>query len=121
MRPERTAVWTAIALGVSLVISNAWWLYVSFDSAITASYREDQYTWTKEALDDALALIPAIEPMARKPEVIAFAQQLSEFQAFEKDGCVWFDNLGIKFDDEERIVHVSRRWNFGEEDPCFPR
>jgi hypothetical protein len=95
-------------------------VYRSIDSAITFSYHDDQLRWEQAALTDALALIPASKPTATKAEVTTFLHRRSELEPFEKEGCVWFDNLGIKFDDNERIVHVSRRWSFGEADPCFP-
>ena len=120
MHPKTSAGWTALALGVLLVFSNVWWIYLTFDNAITASYRDDQMRWNQEALSDALALIPAIQPMASKSEITAFLQRSSELKPFEKDGCVWFDNIGIKFDKNDRVAHVARRWNFGEDDPCFP-
>jgi hypothetical protein len=121
MHPQTATGWTALTLGILLVISNVWWFYVTFDNAITASYRDDQMRWNQEALSDALALLPAVQPMAGKSEVTAFLQQSSELASYEKDGCVWFDNLGIKFDEDDKIVHVARRWNSGEDDPCFPK
>ncbi len=121
MRPRTATGWTALILGTLLVVSNGWWAYVTVDNAITASYRNDQLRWNQAALSDALALVPAVQPMASKSQVTALLQQSSEIEPFEKDGCVWFDNLGIKFDENARIVHVARRWSFGEDDPCFPR
>lgn len=120
MRPRTITGWIALILGLLLIASNAWWMYITFDNAITFSYHDDQLRWEQAALTDALALIPASKPTATKSEVSAFFHLRSELEPFEKDGCVWFDNLGVKFDDNERIIHVSRRWNFGEDDPCFP-
>ena len=120
MRPRTATGWTALILGLLLVVSNAWWVYQTIDSAITFTYQDDQLRWEQAALTDALALIPASKPTASRSEVSAFLQRTSKIEPFEKDGCVWFDNLGIKFDDNEQIVHVSRRWSFGDTDPCFP-
>ena len=88
MRPRTATGWTALILGILLVVSNVWWVYVTFDNAITASYRDDQMRWNQEALSDALALVPAVQPMAGKSEVTAFRQQASELEPVEKYGCV---------------------------------
>lgn len=120
MRPRTTTGWSAAILGLLLVASNAWWLYFTFDNAITASYRETEMVRTQHALDDALAIIPALDPASPKGVLVADVERLFEEESFEKDGCVWVGSLGLRFNEDDRLDHVSKNWNSGESDPCFP-
>jgi hypothetical protein len=70
---------------------------------------------------DALTLIPLLDTDLRKAELVAEIEAVFEDEAFEKDGCIWGGNLGLKFDEDDRLIHVSPNWSFvGDEDPCFP-
>ena len=121
MRPKTATGWTALILGLLLVVSNAWWLYVSVDDAITASYRDSELVLNQQALDDALRLMPLVDSDLGRAKFVAKAEELFEDESFEKDGCVWVGNLGLKFDEDDRLVHASPNWSFaGAEDPCFP-
>ena len=121
MRPRTATGWTALALGALLILSNLWWLYVTFDNAVTAHYRDDQLSVTQRTLEDALELAPLASTGLEKAALIAEAERLYEDDSFEKDGCAWVGNLGLKFDDNQRLVHVSPNWSFvGNKDPCFP-
>ena len=121
MRPRTATGWTALILGVLLIASNVWWLFQTFDHAITDHYRDDQLGLTERALDNALLLAPLVAAGLERNALIAEAEQLFEDESFEKDGCVWVGNLGLKFDDNHRLVHVSPNWSSaGDEDPCFP-
>ena len=121
MRPRTATGWTALVLGLLLVGSNLWWLFQTFDHAITDHYREDQMRLTERTLDDALLFAPLAAAGLERDELIAEAELLYEDESFEKDGCVWVGNLGLKFDDDQRLVHVSPNWSFvGDEGPCFP-
>jgi hypothetical protein len=103
-----------------LVGSNLWWFFQTFDHAITDHYREDQMGLTQRALDDALLLAPLAAAGLEREELISEAERLYEDDSFEKDSCVWVGNLGLKFDEDDRLIHVSPSWSFlGDEDPCF--
>ncbi len=69
MRPLTMNGWTATVLGILLAVTNVWWLYLTFDNAITSSlYHEDQMGHTQRALDDALSLIPLLDAAVEKTE-----------------------------------------------------
>ena len=106
-------------LGTLLVSTNMWWMYVTMDNAVTASYREDQLSLTRQALGQLLFLIPELKATATKKELVAAAERLFKETAFEKDGCIWVGRLGLKFDDNDRLVHVAPAWNSGEEGICW--
>jgi len=121
MRPKTASGWTALILGLLLVVSNTWWLYVTVDNVITASYRDNELVWNQQALADALELMPLLDAGLAKAELVAKAEVLFEDDSFEKDGCVWVGSLGLKFDKDDRLIHASQNWSFvGNEDPCFP-
>lgn len=121
MRPKTTTGWAALILGLLLVVSNAFWIYVTIDNAITASYRDNVLVWNQQALADALKLIPLLDAGLGKTELLAKAEAILEDNSFEKDGCVWVGRLGLKFDEDDHLVHASPNWSFvGDEDPCFP-
>lgn len=120
MRPKTTSEWAALILGLLLVVSNVWWLYESFDNAITASYRDNELARNQQALANALKLMPLLDEGLGKTELISRAEVLFEDDSFDKDGCVWVGNLGLKFDEEGRLIHASPGWAFaGDENPCF--
>ena len=68
MRPKTTTGWAALILGLLLVVSNAFWIYVTIDNAITASYRDNVLVWNQQALADSLKLIPLLDAGLRKTE-----------------------------------------------------
>ena len=121
MRPSTVTGWTALILGLLLVVSNVWWFYVMFDEAITDSYRRDELTSYQRALNNALTLMPVVSQNAEKAEIVAEAERLLDDDSFEKEGCTWVGGLGFKFDETDRLVHVTYGLVPGvEEDPCFP-
>lgn len=115
-----TISWVAAVLGVLLLLSNGWWLVQSIDAGITASYRDQQLYSYDSALREATNLLTAADVSLSRSELVKVAEEISESEAFEKDGCTWVGFLGFKFDDGDQLVHVARGWSFGEEDPCYP-
>jgi len=118
--PRTAAGWVAIVCAFLLIATNAYWLYVSIDAGITATYRDQQLWEYGEALRETRLLLPAAQPALTKPELVGKAESISGSEAYEKDGCVWVGSLGLQFDEDERLIHVSPTWNLGESDPCFP-
>ena len=102
-----------------LVISNAYWLYTSIDTAITLSYRDQQTYELDASLAQAQQLLPIAFGSPDKESFLTAAKQLLEEDSFDKNGCIWIGWLGFRFDDAGALAHVSRTWNFGTPDPCF--
>ncbi len=121
MKSNRFFNWVTVVLVALLVTSNAYWLYASIDTAITLSYRDDHIRQLDAALTQAQQLLPVAYAAEDKTSFIVATQALLDDQSFEKDGCIWIGQLGFKFDDAESLEHVSRTWNSGAPDPCFPQ
>ena len=112
-----------LILGLLLVASNAFWLYasyVSFNNVVTLSYMTQQLHEYDASLQQAQSLLPVAFTATDKDSFVSKAQELSGDEGFEKGGCVWIDWLGFQFDRSSNLVHVSRTWNSGEPDPCYP-
>ena len=120
MKSNRNFNGVTLVFVALLVISNAYWLYNSFDSAITRSYRDDQLQQLDAALTQAQQVLPIAYASEGRATFVAAAQEVLDEESFEKDGCIWIGRLGFKFDEAETLQHVSRTWNFGAPDPCYP-
>ncbi len=102
-----------LGLGAALLVSNAWWLYRSIDEAVTRSYLNASLEENKQALDQTLALLPVVaRPGLSRAEILAAAPhpQLN-IPPFEKEGFVWVDRIGLKFDTAGQLVQVSTAWS----------
>ena len=112
--------WLLVVLLALLVATNAWWLFQVIDDGVTEHYRSEQLREYSEAFRQLKQLLPVVEPSLPKSEVVTRAEALYESESFEKDGCVWVGLLGLQFNEDDRLIHVSPIWNYGETDPCFP-
>ena len=120
MKSNRYFNWVTLVLVALLVISNAYWLYNSFDTAVTLSYRDDHIQQVDAALTQAQQLLPVAYAAKDKATFVVAVQELLNEESFAKDGCIWIGRLGFKFDDAESLQHVSRTWNSDAPDPCYP-
>ena len=104
----------AIALlVVALVLSNAFWLYQLYDAAVTLDYRNVALQEHREALVQALAILPVVaSPEASRDDVIATATKAAQVSVpFEKDGFLWVGSLGLKFGLNGRLEAVAPAWS----------
>ena len=98
-------------LVILLVGSNVWWAYQVLDRAVTASYRETAFQEHREALSQALAVLPHAAQCATRDDVIAAARQAAGDEGFEKDGFVWIGRLGYRFDGKGRLTAIETSWS----------
>ena len=117
---RKALAWISVVIGLLLVVTNAWWFLKSLDSGTAAAYQQQQLATYDSALREATRLLAVSRPGLSKSELLAEAEEISESDAFEKDGCVWVGSLGFKFDDRGKLIHVALGWSFGEDDPCYP-
>lgn len=103
-----------------LLGSNAYWLFVLFDAGVSQTYNGQYIDDLKGANDDLRRIIPVLTQSRPRSEVVEIVSDLYDVEPFEKDGCVWIGSVGLKFSDQGKLSSVSKSWNFGEEDPCFP-
>ena len=109
-----------ILLGILLIATNAFWYYTSIDAGVTLSYNEHQIHELEETRKQLMALLPEVSIHVSRQDIIEAASKHTDQQVFEKDGCTWVGWLGLKFDQNQRLVSVSPAWSFGEPDPCYP-
>ena len=142
-RQSRFLLALTLVLATLLVASNLWWLYVSIDTAVTQTYSHVERETADFALRQALTLLPVAFAARDKEGFLASTEQrlrtagpeaggyaLGEdgrldlgrvfAKPYEKNGCTWIGTLGFRFDEGGSLQHVSRGWNTGEVDPCFP-
>ena len=100
-------------LALALVVSNAYWLYRVVDAGITLSYRDDSLQDHREALAQALAILPVVASLEAAPQdVIAVATEASRAtRSFEKEGYLWVGQLGLRFDSNGRLEAVAPAWS----------
>lgn len=102
------------ALSLALVVSNLWWLYAAFDTAVITSYLQQSFDEHRQALAELLVVAPAASGAASTPESVlgaARAVARHDVTTFEKDGFVWVGQLGYRFDSTGRLVEVQTKWS----------
>ena len=102
-----------LVLAFTLLASNSWWIYQSIDAAVTAGYREASWQDNHDALAQALAILPvAARTTSTRAQVLDAAKKAAnDPDSFEKDGFVWIGKLGLKFDNNDRLIEVSPAWD----------
>ena len=66
----------------------------------------------KEALAQTLALLPVVaRPGVTRDEIVAVARGSDDFEPFEKQGFRGGGQIGLRFDDQDRLVEVQRAWS----------
>ena len=101
-----------IVLAVALLLSNAWWAFRLFDAGVTQTYMGVNLDDHREALTQALTLLPVVaRPGVTRGEVLAAARLPGDkVDAFEKDGFVWIGKIGLKFGAHGQVVEAKRAW-----------
>jgi hypothetical protein len=97
-----------------LVASNGFWLYLTIDKAITTTYRGDQCSLEHRALEQLFAVLPvAARPDHDRARIIAAARGAYDADMiFEKEGFVWVDAIGLRFDQDNHLVDAQPSWSF---------
>ena len=105
--------WIIVVLIALLIATNGWWAYNALDTGITYSYSQVSLDNNKEALAQSLAVIEAAaQADATKQSIIQAARAAgSNSEPFEKDGFVWIDSIGLKFDSAGHLTSAARSWN----------
>lgn len=98
------------ALVVALIASNGWWLFKVFDAGVSATYMQASFDSTATALKQLQAVTAAVLNNQRSKEVLVpVAEKAGRGGAsFEKEGVVWVDSIGMRFNSQGTIVEVVR-------------
>lgn len=99
-------------LAVALLVSNVWWAFRLIDAGITHTYTGVTLDDQKEALTQALTLLPVVaRPGVTRDEVVAAARLPGDtVDAFEKEGFVWIGKIGLRFDARGQLVEARKAW-----------
>ena len=102
-----------VSLAVALLASNAWWAYHALDHGVTLTYMGVSLDDNKEALSQALAILPLVASRNASRETVLAAARLpgDKSEAFEKDGFVWIGKIGLKFDPNGKFLEARRGWD----------
>ncbi len=102
-----------VVLLLALVGSNLWWVYRVLDMGVTATYSEASLKDYRTALMQTFALLPVVARRDVTRETIVSAARLEskDLEPFEKDGYVWVNRIGLKFDRENRLIEVIPGWD----------
>ena len=102
-----------LLLAITLLVSNVWWAFQSFDSRVTQSYMAVSLEDNRIALDQAIAVAKEASRADATRDSIAMAATLSGAHAepFEKDGFIWIGRIGLKFQDDGTLQDVVRAWS----------
>lgn len=109
----RAAKFAIVFLLLALIASNAFWLYLAVDAGVSRSYREVVLRDYREALSQALAILPIAAAPGATPErvVAAAAAAVDATDSFEKEGFIWVGSLGLKFGRDGRLVEAAAAWS----------
>ena len=96
-----------------LLASNAWWAYALFDAGMSRSYLGAALDDNRIALAQVIALSgeSARVGASRESMIAAAASAAAAAEPFEKDGYLWIDRVGLKFDQDGRLIDIERAWS----------
>jgi hypothetical protein len=105
MRKSTIAI---VVLASALLVSNLYWLYYFIDAGVSYGYLADSHRVARDTARQALALLPvAATPDINREELIAAASKLDpQFEPFEKEGFAWVGAVGLRFDEDGRLVEA---------------
>jgi hypothetical protein len=96
-------------LGTFLVVSNLFWVYITFDNGITLTYTEDSLRHSTNSVNELLAIVPLVVKGEKREAIIGAAVKATklEVEPFEKEGYVWVLDLGFQFNEAGSLVNVK--------------
>ncbi|GAB3538099.1 hypothetical protein GCM10027343_02980 [Noviherbaspirillum agri] len=97
-------------LAAALLTSNAWWAFTVLDAGVTETYQGAQLEEEQQTLNQALAVLrTTTRSGASRAQIVEAAQMAwSAGEPFEKDGYTWVGRLGLKFDEQGKLIDVIR-------------
>jgi hypothetical protein len=91
-----------------LVATNFWWGYRALDGGVSYTYLKASYDTESELLRQTKAVLGVLAgPSASKSAVLSAAQAAAPgVSMHEKLGYTWVGQLGLKFNEQGRVVHA---------------
>ncbi|MCK6545618.1 hypothetical protein L6R52_07090 [Myxococcota bacterium] len=98
---------------VVLVISNLGWAYLLLDAGVSLTHQRDALDEHRDALRQALTLLPIVaQSGVSRERIVSAARPAGDaLEPFEKDGFVWVGRLGLRFSDQGRLVEARPSWD----------
>lgn len=102
--------WVALALGVLLLLTNAFWLYQAVDHGVSRAYREQACTESEEALTQALATLRQVRAHVGRKDILQAARtSVPQFgEPFDKEGALHAGRLSFKLDAGGHLIAVEQ-------------
>jgi uncharacterized membrane protein len=106
--PLKKSTFAIVTLSALLVGSNAWWAVKVMDGAISYTYLSASYDTASALSEQTKALVQVLtQPAASKSEILAAVERTAKTtDSYEKVGYTWVGQLGLKFNEQGRLVHV---------------
>ncbi len=111
---------TIAVLVLLLVGTNAFWFYQIIDNGVSISYRDQNIFELNKTTAQLALTLTEIGGSIPKDEFISIASRYTKFDPFEKDGCIWVGWLGLKFNEDGRLLYISPEASNEEGSLCAP-
>ena len=108
-----------VLLFFAFILSNAFWIYSSIDSAVADGYENQLLYERTETLKSLMSLTPKLTQGKTKAEIITIAESTIGEQSFQKEGITWVGWLGLKFDQQGQLTEITPSWSYGDEVPAL--
>ena len=100
---------TQIALVVALVVSNAYWIYKTFDNAVTLTYVEASGESTEMDRQQTVVLANLNVVGRTVDDVIGLlGTDINGLKPFEKEGCLYYSQVCLQLNDQRVVVAVGK-------------
>lgn len=100
-----TAKYWIVALVLLLLLTNAFWFYAIIDQGISFTYLEASRDSATQDLAETrrLANLDLIGRGADEAKALV-GESLSGFEPFEKEGCLYVDQVCLRLSDERIVI-----------------
>ena len=96
-----------IALGLALVLTNAFWIFVVFDQGVTYTYMESSLEMSQKQFEQA-AILANLELKGLSPSeaVERIGKDVYGLDPFIKEGCIWAGQVCLAIEND-RVVGIN--------------
>lgn len=97
-----------ILLTALLVISNAYWVVVMFDTGVTMTYREASSDLSEKTSQQAVRLANLnLIGMSAEEALTLIGKDVYDLEPFEKEGCLYAAEICLRLDEDRVIVSIE--------------
>ena len=105
-------VWKSavLILAIALLGTNGWWLHQSIDAGVTNKYQGQMMYERTGMLKQLISVTPELSTSKTKNEIITIVKKSTDLEPFDKEDVIWIGWIGLKFNDEDRLIKVIQTW-----------